>query len=196
VLIPRCQVDFSPAPRPERNRYAHRAQRSHAPDEAIVYNRGMAPKSSEPGEITELLRGAASDTTMAGRLWSLVYPELKRRAGYMIGGERSDHTLSATAVVSEAFLRISSRMAHEWEDRSHFYAVASGIMRHVLIDHARGKRAEKRGGVPETRNSMNRSFRQSWIVRRDFALPRERSTALHASMNVRRSLSPSRSSVA
>lgn len=83
---------------------------------------------------------------MGDRLWELVYPELRKRAGYLVRGERSDHTLSATAVVHEAFVRLSSRMAHEWQDRSHFYAVASGIMRHVLIDHARSHRAGKRGG--------------------------------------------------
>jgi RNA polymerase sigma factor (TIGR02999 family) len=83
---------------------------------------------------------------MADQLWELVYPELRRRAGGLIRNERSNHTLSATAVVNEAFVRLSTRMAHEWEDRSHFYNVASGIMRHVLIDHARSHRAEKRGG--------------------------------------------------
>jgi len=98
------------------------------------------------GEITGLLRVAGDDTRMADQLWALVYPELRRRAGGLIRNERSDHTLSATAVVNEAFVRLSTRMAHEWEDRSHFYNVASGIMRHVLIDHARSHRAEKRGG--------------------------------------------------
>jgi RNA polymerase sigma factor (TIGR02999 family) len=98
------------------------------------------------GEITGLLRIAGDDTSMADRLWELVYPELRRRAGALVRNERSDHTLSATAVVNEAYVRLSSRMAHEWEDRSHFYNVASGIMRHVLIDHARGRLASKRGG--------------------------------------------------
>jgi len=98
------------------------------------------------GEITSLLRGAADDSTMADALWQRVYPELRKRAARLVRGERSDHTLSATAVVNEAFVRLSSRMANDWEDRSHFYAVASGIMRHVLIDHARGHRASKRGG--------------------------------------------------
>jgi RNA polymerase sigma factor (TIGR02999 family) len=106
----------------------------------------MSKTRDETGEITGLLRIAADDSTMADQLWELVYPELRRRAGYLVKGERTDHTLSATAVVNEAFVRLSSRMAHEWEDRSHFYAVASGIMRHVLIDHARSHRAEKRGG--------------------------------------------------
>ena len=102
--------------------------------------------SEGTGEITSLLRGAAGDSTMADALWLRVYPELRKRAARLVRGERTDHTLSATAVVNEAFVRLSSRMATDWEDRSHFYAVASGIMRHVLIDHARGHRAGKRGG--------------------------------------------------
>jgi RNA polymerase sigma factor (TIGR02999 family) len=99
-----------------------------------------------PGEITRLLRFAGDQAKMADQLWELVYPELRRRAASLVRSERSDHTLSATAVVNEAFVRLSTRMAHEWEDRSHFYNVASGIMRHVLIDYARSHRAEKRGG--------------------------------------------------
>ena len=106
----------------------------------------MSDESTATGEITGLLRIAGDDTSMADQLWELVYPELRRRAGGLIRNERSDHTLSTTAVVNEAFVRLSTRMAHEWEDRSHFYNVASGIMRHVLIDHARSHRAEKRGG--------------------------------------------------
>jgi len=100
----------------------------------------------DTGEVTGLLQIASEDGSMADRLWELVYPELRRRAANLVRNERSDHTLSATAVVNEAFVRLSTRMAHEWEDRSHFYNVASGIMRHVLIDHARSHRAEKRGG--------------------------------------------------
>jgi RNA polymerase sigma-70 factor (ECF subfamily) len=100
---------------------------------------------SDAGEITSLLR-SPEDESGADQLWQLVYPELRNRAARLVKGERSDHTLSPTAVVNEAYVRLSTRMAHEWEDRSHFYAVASGIMRHVLIDHARGHRAAKRGG--------------------------------------------------
>jgi RNA polymerase sigma factor (TIGR02999 family) len=102
--------------------------------------------SDGTGEITSLLREVGRDSAMADQLWELVYPELRKRATFLVQRERDDHTLSATAVVNEAYVRLASRMAHEWEDRSHFYRVASGIMRHVLIDHARGHRAEKRGG--------------------------------------------------
>ena len=106
----------------------------------------MSDDSGKTGEITDLLRVAARDKLTADELWVRVYPELRKRAAYLVRNERSDHTLSATAVVNEAFVRLSSRMADEWEDRSHFYNVAANIMRHVLIDHARGHSAKKRGG--------------------------------------------------
>jgi RNA polymerase sigma factor (TIGR02999 family) len=106
----------------------------------------MSDRGAATGEITGLLRIAGKDTSMADQLWELVYPELRKRAASLVRNERRDHTLSPTAVVNEAFVRLSTRMAHEWEDRSHFYNVASGIMRHVLIDHARRHRAQKRGG--------------------------------------------------
>lgn len=106
----------------------------------------MAEKTAGTGEVTGLLRVAGTDANVADQLWQLVYPELRKRASYLVRNERSDHTLSATAVVNEAYVRLASLMAHEWEDRSHFYNVASGIMRHVLIDHARSHRADKRGG--------------------------------------------------
>jgi RNA polymerase sigma factor (TIGR02999 family) len=106
----------------------------------------MSDETEQSGEITGLLRIAGEEPNVADRLWERVYPELRKRAAYLVRNERSDHTLSATAVVNEAFVRLSSRMAHEWDDRSHFYNVASDIMRHVLIDHARRRLTEKRGG--------------------------------------------------
>ena len=69
------------------------------------------------------------------RLWQLVYPELRRKARAMCSGERRDHTLSATAVVNETYVRLSTRAPHDWDDRPHFYAVAASILRHVLIRH-------------------------------------------------------------
>ena len=102
--------------------------------------------SRDDGNITELLNRPDTADSPADQLWELVYPELRRRAGNLFKGERSGHTLSATAVVNEVFVRLASTGAREWQDRSHFYAAASGIMRHVLIDHARARTAEKRGG--------------------------------------------------
>ncbi len=119
------------------------------------------------GEVTGLLRVAGSDANRADRLWELVYPELRKRAAYLVRNERSDHTLSATAVVNEAFVRLSSRMAHEWEDRSHFYNVASGIMRHVLIDHARSHRAQKRGGGATKQELEQIAGGPSWRLLKD-----------------------------
>jgi RNA polymerase sigma-70 factor (ECF subfamily) len=97
------------------------------------------------GEVTELLNLHGGEIT-GDRLWLLVYPELRRRARRLCGNERSEHTLSATAIVHEAYVRLATQAPHEWDDRSHFYAVASSIMRHVLIDHARARAADKRGG--------------------------------------------------
>jgi RNA polymerase sigma-70 factor (ECF subfamily) len=100
---------------------------------------------AKDGEITALLNVSGGELMTADRLWALVYPELRRRAGAICRGERPDHTLSATAVVNETYVRLSTRAPHEWADRSHVYAVAASIMRHVLIDHARARAADKRG---------------------------------------------------
>ncbi|MCP4036885.1 MAG: sigma-70 family RNA polymerase sigma factor [bacterium] len=104
----------------------------------------MAP--AEDDEITLLLNRAEQSDRPADHLWELIYPELRRRARNLFKNERRDHTLSATAVINEVFVRLTTASAREWQDRRHFYAAASGIMRHVLIDHARARRAAKRGG--------------------------------------------------
>jgi RNA polymerase sigma factor (TIGR02999 family) len=75
-----------------------------------------------------------------------VYPELKRRARALFRREAEGGTLSATAILNEAYVRLATDEPREWRDRSHFYAVSSGIMRNVLIDHARARTAAKRGG--------------------------------------------------
>lgn len=105
-------------------------------------------------EITVLLNRAEESDRPADQLWELVYPELRRRAKNLFRNERTDHTLSATAVINEVFVRLSTASAREWQDRTHFYSAASGIMRHVLIDHARARSAGKRGGGA-TRESLD-----------------------------------------
>ncbi len=101
-------------------------------------------------EITELLNRAPEtpdETPMSGeRLWDLVYPELRKRAQAIYRGESPGGTLSATAILNEAYVRLATEEPREWTDRQHFYAVSSGIMRNVLIDHARARTAAKRGG--------------------------------------------------
>jgi len=78
------------------------------------------------------------------RLVEAVYPELKRLAHFQLAGERPDHTLNTTAIVHEAFVRLSSGDAN-WTDRRHFLRASAKVMRHLLVDHARKRNASKRG---------------------------------------------------
>ncbi|MCA9756922.1 MAG: sigma-70 family RNA polymerase sigma factor [Candidatus Eisenbacteria bacterium] len=91
-------------------------------------------------ELTEGRHEAMSD------LLPLVYAELKRLARIRLRGEREEHTLSSTALVHEAYLKLVRLDRMEWQGRAHFFAVASGAMRRILVDHAERKRAAKRGG--------------------------------------------------
>ena len=88
----------------------------------------------------------AASAISGDELWELVYPELRKRATALFRKERAGQTLSPTAIINEAYLRLATLGPREWKNRSHFYAVSSGIMRNVLIDHARAKTAAKRGG--------------------------------------------------
>jgi RNA polymerase sigma factor (TIGR02999 family) len=79
----------------------------------------------------------------------LIYNELRRIARRHLGNERPDHTLQSAALVNEAYLRLVGRKLPEWENRAHFFGVAAQMMRHILVDHARSRRAAKRGaGAP------------------------------------------------
>jgi RNA polymerase sigma factor (TIGR02999 family) len=75
----------------------------------------------------------------------LVYGELRRLAARAMAGERRDHTLQPTALVHEAFLRLTGDGAPRWESRDHFFAVSALVMRRLLVDHARARRTAKRG---------------------------------------------------
>lgn len=111
--------------------------------------RSGAPDS----EITRLLASAGSgDASALNRLVPLIYDDLRAIAHRRISLERKGHTLNTTAVVHEAYVRLVEGEQPEWRDRVHFFAVASKVMRHILIDYARLKRASKRGGgaVPVT----------------------------------------------
>lgn len=87
----------------------------------------------------------AGDASARDRLVAVVYDELHRLARGMMSRERADHTLQATALVSEAYLQLV-RADVPWEDRGHFYAVAARAMRRILVDWARSKGRQKRGG--------------------------------------------------
>jgi RNA polymerase sigma-70 factor (ECF subfamily) len=82
----------------------------------------------------------------AARLIPLVYDELRRLAGGYMRRERSDHTLQATALVHEAYLKLVEQRSVDWQSRAHFLGIAAQMMRRILIDHARGHLREKRGG--------------------------------------------------
>lgn len=79
-------------------------------------------------------------------LFRLVYDELRSLARRRLSAERRDHTLDATSLVHEAYLKLADQTRAEWQGRTHFFAVAAEAMRRILIDHARGHRAAKRGG--------------------------------------------------
>jgi RNA polymerase sigma factor (TIGR02999 family) len=99
------------------------------------------------GDVTVLLRQVkAGDSDAVSRLLELVYPQLRRIARQRLRQERSGHTLQPTALVNEAYMQLAGQMGKDWQNRSHFYAVAAQSMRRVLVDYAREKKALKRAG--------------------------------------------------
>jgi RNA polymerase sigma factor (TIGR02999 family) len=108
----------------------------------------MTPPSRD-GDVTALLRAwARGERAALDELLPLVYGELRRQAARQLRAQPEGHTLQATALVHEAYLRLVDwdSAAADWHDRSHFFAVAARAMRSVLVDHARARRAAKRGG--------------------------------------------------
>ncbi|MDP8980617.1 MAG: sigma-70 family RNA polymerase sigma factor [Acidobacteriota bacterium] len=102
---------------------------------------------AETGEITELLADVRKgDQRAIETLVPIVYQELRRLASYYMQRERPEHTLQATALVHEAYLRLAGGEKQDWQDRAHFFAAAAQVMRNLLIDHARARRRDKRGG--------------------------------------------------
>lgn len=98
-------------------------------------------------EVTNLLRRmSAGDCDAAVEVVPLIYDELRRLAAHFMAHERPDHTLQATALVHEAYLRLVDQKQADWQSRAHFYGAAAGVMRRILVDHARARRAQKRGG--------------------------------------------------
>ncbi len=93
-----------------------------------------------------LLQWSAGDQEALDRLLPLLYDHLKRLAQAHLRGERSGHTLNPTAVVHEAYLKLADIDRVQWQDRAHFLAVASRVMRRVLVDYARRRNAARRGG--------------------------------------------------
>ncbi|HXA53183.1 MAG TPA: ECF-type sigma factor [Candidatus Acidoferrum sp.] len=100
----------------------------------------------ESSEVTQLLHEwSTGDTKALDELAPLVYEELHRIAGNFLRSERPGHTLQATALVNEAYLRLVRQDHPEWHSRAHFTAVAANYMRQILVDYARKRNAAKRG---------------------------------------------------
>ena len=107
------------------------------------------PAADEPSdEVTQLLlRWQAGDRAALDKLLPLVYDQLHKLATRQLKRERKGHTLQPTAVVHETYLRLVDQRRANWQSRAQFFAVAAGMMRRVLVDHARSRRAAKRGGL-------------------------------------------------
>ena len=111
------------------------------------YARGMSDVSSL---LIAIERG---DPDAAGRLWPLVYEELRRLAGAQMAQEKAGHTLDATALVHEAYVRLAAETEAGFANRRHFFAAAARAMRHILVENARAKGRVKRGGGRRRENT-------------------------------------------
>jgi len=105
------------------------------------------PDAKASQQITELLRAwSHGDPEAFDKLAPIVYTELHRRACQHMARERPDHTLQPTALVHEAYMRLADFQRLHWKNRVHFYAISSQVMRHVLVDFARVRARQRRGG--------------------------------------------------
>ncbi len=103
--------------------------------------------SALPEEITQLLiNWSQGEKAALDQLVPLVYPELRRLAKRHMGRENPEHTLQTSALINEAYLKLVNQQSVPWQNRAHFFAVAAQVMRHILVDHARGRNYAKRGG--------------------------------------------------
>ena len=100
-----------------------------------------------PADVTSLLNKlAAGNQEAAAQLVPLVYEELRRLAARRLRQERPDHTLQATALVHEAYVKLAAQRSAKWQNRAQFFGVASQVMRRILVDYARGQQRIRRGG--------------------------------------------------
>ena len=119
----------------------------------------MAPDSN-PQHVTRWLAAwREGDDHARDQLFAFVYPQLRQIASRFLQQERADHTLEPTALVNEAAVRLLGSGAIEYNDRTHFFALAAQIMRRILIDHARARVAGKRGGAQQR---VNLSSIEGW----------------------------------
>jgi RNA polymerase sigma factor (TIGR02999 family) len=125
----------------------------------ISQSEGPLHSAPELGVTALLQAWSSGDANALERIVVLVYPELRKIAGQCLSNERPGHTLQATALVNEAYLRLVDIHSMEWRDRAHFFAVGARIMRRILVDHARSKGYAKRGG-----GAMRVDFNEALVV--------------------------------
>jgi RNA polymerase sigma factor (TIGR02999 family) len=103
---------------------------------------------SSPENVTQMLRDWSRGNQAAlAELIPVIYDDLRRQAARHLRRERPGHTLQTTALINEAYLRLVDQRPIEWQNRSHFFAIAARTMRQILVDHARRQKAGKRGGA-------------------------------------------------
>ena len=118
-----------------------------------------------PQEVTQLLADwGKGDRSALDKLFPLVQSELRRIAQRQMSHERAGHTLQATALVNEAYLKLAGQQGFDWQNRAHFFAVCAQVMRHILIDHARAHARDKRGG-----GAIQVSLNEALVVAEDQA---------------------------
>jgi RNA polymerase sigma-70 factor, ECF subfamily len=125
----------------------------------LVQRKIVARSMSENQDVTLLLSALRrGEDGAAAKLIPVVYDELRRLAASYMRRERVDHTLQATALVHEAYLKLVEQRTVNWQSRSHFFGVAAQLMRRILIDHARGHTRQKRGGSEQRKVSLDEAF--------------------------------------
>ena len=107
------------------------------------------PAENSPDVTLMLKEWSGGNAEVLDDLMPLVYDELRRQASRFLRKERPDHTLQATALINEAYLKLIDQRGTRWQNRAHFFAIASVAMRRILVDYAKGRHREKRGGAAE-----------------------------------------------
>ena len=141
-----------------------------------------------PQEVTQLLADwGKGDRSALDKLFPLVHSELRRIAQRQMSQERPGHTLQATALVNEAYLKLAGQQGFDWHNRAHFFAVCAQVMRHILIDHARAHARDKRGG-----GAIQVSLNEALVVAEDHAA---HFIALDDALRVLESLDPQKGKI-
>jgi RNA polymerase sigma factor (TIGR02999 family) len=133
--------------------------------------------ATSPQMVTQLLLNwNQGDQAALDKLMPIVYDELRRLARHYLGRERGDHTLQASALVHEAYLRLVDQSV-SWQNRAHFFGIAARLMRQILVDHARRRQFAKRGGG-QLRVSLTKAGNVSYEQSPDFVALDEALTEL------------------